>query len=151
MKLIFPKSSFTHDSNYWMISLLLSQPTRFFNIFSPSLLLSMESERATCWASSGQPRSTHQTDNRGGLTPLSLTLCKVTHRTVTSERQQRCGGQSGEVMFNQPTNVLNETSEPTYTSHMSSQITSASWRQTNCCRTERLWVARAWMARVYSS
>lgn len=33
-------------------------------------------------------------------------FCKVTRRTVTSERQQRCGRQGWEVMFNQPTSKI---------------------------------------------
>jgi len=33
---------------------------------------------------------------------LTVMFGKVTHRIVTSERQQRCGGQGCEVMFKQP-------------------------------------------------
>ena len=43
------------------------------------------------------------TQKRTDITVLiTVPFYKVTHRIVTSEMQQRCGGQGCEVMFNQP-------------------------------------------------
>lgn len=50
-----------HDSNCWVISLSLSQPTRIFILHYPHLILRMDCERGTWCAPVSQARLTHHT------------------------------------------------------------------------------------------